>query len=508
MKQKILILAATSAMLLTLTQQSLGQSNVVRGGTLVVAMNTEPAGLDPSLVAGAEIRRMMHQNVLEGLLGFNEAGKIIPLLASALPSVSSDGLTYTFKLRAGIKFHNGSALSSKDVKTKFDFARTEKSGQQSPTYYAGILDVQTPDANTVVFKLDKTNVNFTYSLADAESIIEPSELFSTPEGREALKAKPIGTGPFALKAWNRGANIQLERNASYWQKGLPYLDAVTFRFMGDNQNAKVAALKAGDIDVIGYNVPEEQAKALAADPTLRIVTGVSTGEITISMNMARKPFSDIRFRKALTAAIDKKEIVNGAFFGYGTVIGSFNSPGQPYFIDLAGKYPYNPELAKQLLAQAGYNGETLKFTVANEFPTERRTAEVVVAQLAKVGVQVEIELVPFNTWIQKVFLGKEYDMTIIGHAEANDLDRYARDGYYFNYNNKEFQALYAKASSTVDSAQRTRLFWQMQTKLANDAPGIWVFSAAYIAATRANVYGWWKLQPVPNMNVIRVYKTK
>jgi peptide/nickel transport system substrate-binding protein len=508
MRKQSLAFLVIPVLAIAATSQGQGTPAPVRGGTLTVAMNVEPAALDPTQVAGAEIQRMIYQNVLEGLLGIDEKGKVVPALATGLPKVSSDGTEYTFKLRSGVKFHDGSPFSSSDVKVKFDFARTKDSGQQSPTYYEGITSVTAPDPLTVVFKLSKVNTDFVFNMARNESVIEPGETYSTAAGRDKLKVAPVGTGPFKLKAWNRGTSVVLERNPDYYVKGLPYLDGVTFRFLGDDQNAKITGLRSGDIDVIPGLVAE-QASILKADPNFKVTVGASSGEITVSMNNQRKPFSDIRVRQALTYAMNKRELVDGGQFGFGTVIGSFNSPGQPYFIDLANRMPYNPEKAKALLKAAGYgDGLKFKFTVANEFPIERRTAEIYAAELEKIGVTAEIELVPFNVWIQKVFLGKDYDMTIIGHAEGYDLDRYARDGYYFNWDNKEYKALQDKALVTVNDAARTRIYYQMQDLLVRQAPGIWAFSAASITASRANVYGLWASQPVANTNLIRVFKTK
>jgi peptide/nickel transport system substrate-binding protein len=502
--KKLVMLAALPAAALLMAQAA--QPAPVRGGNLVVAMNVEPAFLDPSQGAGAEIVRMMHQNVLEGLVGIAENGRITPQLAAAMPSVTPDRLTYTFKLKRNVKFHDGTDFTSADVKVKFDVARDEKSGHSKPDYYKDIASVTTPDPLTVVFKMTRANNEFLYNLARADSIIEPSELFATVAGRAKLKSDPIGTGPFKLGAWNRGVNVRLDRNNSYYVANLPYLDNVTFRFLGEDQNARVAGLRSGDIDVIGYNVPVEQIDALKKD--FNVVVGPSSAEATVSLNNGRKPFNDIRVRRAFNAAMDKKAIVQGGFFGYGTIIGSFNSPGQQYYIDLTNRNPYNPEQAKKWLAQAGQSNMKVKFTVANEFPTERRTAEIYAQQLAAIGVTVEIELVPFNTWIQKVFLSKDYDMTIIGHAEAFDLNAYAIDGYYFNWNNAPYKALYEKALVANTDAERYRLYAAMQIMLADQVPGVWAFSIPYVAATRKNIYGWWASQPTPNANAVRVFKTK
>jgi peptide/nickel transport system substrate-binding protein len=507
MRKKVLPMLAVPAGLVLLVAQS-NAPVPVRGGTLTVAMNVDPPMLDPTQSPSAEIARMTYRNVLEGLLGYDSRGRVAPVLATAVPKPTDNGLTYTFTLRKNVKFHDGSAFDATDVKAMFDRARDPKSGHSSPGYYASIASITITNPTTVVFKLSQIDNDFLYNMARSDSVITPSESLSAA-GLQAMQTKPIGTGPFKVDAWNRGTSLRLVRNPNYYVAGLPYLDGVTFRFMGDDQNAKVAALRAGDIDVIGYNVPAEQANTLKADPQFKVVTGPSSGEITVSLNNQRKPFNDVRVRRAFTLAMNKKEIVDGAFFGFGTVIGSFNSPGQPYYIDLTNKYPYNPEQAKKLLADAGYaSGLSVTFTVTNEYPIERRTAEVYAAQLQQIGVNARIELIPFNTWLTKVFTNKDYDMTIIGHAEAYDLDRYARDGYYFNWDNKAYKALYEKAQTTTDEAERGRLFRQMQTMLADQAPGIWAFSAPYIAATRANVYNWPGAQPVPNLNLAYVFKTK
>ncbi|HEX2865123.1 MAG TPA: ABC transporter substrate-binding protein, partial [Deinococcales bacterium] len=183
--------------------------------------------------------------------------------------------------------------------------------------------------------------------------------------------------------------------------------------------------------------------------------------------------------------------------------------GERYFVDLSGYYPYDPAKARQLLKDAGYaNGLTVTFTVTNEFPIERKTAEVYAAQLAKVGVTAKIELIPFATWLTRVFTNHDYQMTIIGHAEPFDLDRFADPNYYFGYNSKEYQQLNAEAIGTVNEVQRTAIYGRMQRLLARDAAAVFAFTAPYLAATRANVYGWWQNQPTPAMVCTTVFKTR
>ena len=498
------LITALAVLTLSLVFAQASAPAPVRGGSLVVAINDEPALLDPTFTPAAETQRMMYGNVLEGLVGFSEGGGISPVLATAMPKISDAGLSYTFTLRKNVSFHDGSAFTSADVKHAFDQARDATSGRVNPQYFTDIAAINTLDAYTVQFKLKKVNGEFIFNLARAESVIEPSG--ADPA---SLKTHPIGTGPFKFDAWTRGVSVKLTRNSKYWQPSLPYLDSVTFRFMSGDTATQVAALRAGDVDVIGYNLPAEQAAALRSDKNFKVINGNSTGEIVIGLNNARKPFSDLRVRQAFNYAINKREIVDGAFFGYGKPIGSMNSEGERYFVDLSGYYAYNPDKAKALLKAAGYaNGLSVTFAVTNEFPIERKTAEVYVAQLAKVGVKAQIELIPFATWLTRVFTNHDYDMTIIGHAEPFDMDRFAEPNYYFGYNSKEYQQLNAEAIASVSEVKRTALYGRMQRLLAHDAAAVFAFTAPYLAATRANVYGWWKNQPTPALVCSTVFKTR
>ena len=505
---KPVLAAAALAVLATASAQGTAPAPV-RGGSITVALNSEPpGGLDLSQTPAQELARMFYLNVMEGLVGLNEAGKIVPVLATALPTVSNDGLAYTFKLRPNVKFHDGKALSSADVKAKFDWARSDALHVGNQTgYFSSINRIDTPDKNTVVFRLKRPDSELVFNLARPESTIGPS---ASKFQRESQKTKPIGTGPFKFDTWRRGYSLRIARNTAYHQPGLPYLDAVTFRFMGADENAKVNALRAGDIDVIGYNVPSEQVTALKNDNRFKVVSGTATAEIVIGLNHRRKPFNDIRVRQAFNHAIDRQEIIKGAFNGYGVAIGSHRSPTERYYVNLANTYPYDPEKARQLLAAAGYeNGLKVKFTVTNEFPVERRTAEVYAAQLKKVGVDAEIELVPFSpTWIERVYGGHDYDMTIIGHVEPEDIGIWSDPKYYFGYDSKAFQDLWAKVPAATAEDAKSKLYGDMQRQLARDAAAVWAFSAPNLSAMRANVHGWWANQPTPSMNVVRVFKTR
>lgn len=196
-------------------------------------------------------------------------------------------------------------------------------------------------------------------------------------------------------------------------------------------------------------------------------------------------------------------------FGFGTPIGAHMSPGERYYVDTSGTYPYDPEKAKALLREAGYpSGFAATFSLPAPYPYERRAGELLAAQLARVGIQLRLEVVEWTTWLSRIFRNADYDMTIIGHSEPFDIGVYANPQYYFRYDNPEFRALLEKGQSTLDEAERARIYADLQRMLARDAVNDWLYSAPYLAATRATVEGWWRNQPTPAMHLVRVSKTR
>ncbi|MDI6772495.1 MAG: ABC transporter substrate-binding protein [bacterium] len=470
------------------------------GGSLTVAILGEPPVLDPTASTSMEIARVFYDNVLQGLVKFNVKGEIIPALAESW-KISPGGLTYTFALRQNVKFHDGSAFTAQDVLFKFERARDAKSGHMHPAYYRDITKIETPNATTVVFRLKQPNSEFMMNLARPESIIGPKNRV------EEQKTHPIGTGPFKFVAWERGVGIRLEKFGQYYVRGRPYLDRVTFRFVPD-QGAQLAALRAGDLDVLGVGVIPENALFVQQDANLKLITGTTTTEITVGMNNARPPFDDVRVRRAMQYAVNKDELVRAVMMGFGTKIGSHRSPGEWCYVDLSGMYLPDAARARALLSEAGYgpdNPLSFTFTLAAPYPYERRIGEAISAQLARVGVRARIEVVEWATWLSRVFRGADYQMTIIGHSEPNDIGIYANPDYYFRYNNTRFQETFSEYQRINDTKRACDLMKDLQRMLAEDAVNVWVMNGPYVSALRRNVMGWWTDQPTPSMNVTEVY---
>ena len=464
--------------------------------SLVIQTSTEPPGLDLTASPAAAIAGVVHYNIQECLVKIDRHGTLVPWLAERWHT--ADNKNYTFFLKRGVRFHNGREMKAADVKFVFQRALNPESKHPHPKHYASIRDIIATDDYTVTFALKDVDASFLLNLARQGSVIYPRE------AADSLKSDPIGTGPFKLGQWVRGDRIVLVKNPDYHVKGLPRLDRVTYRFIAD-PNAVLAALKAGDIDASMFGLGPEHVGELQKDPRFAVITGDTTNDVILAMNNSRKPYTDVRVRRALTHAIDKREVVRGAMFGLGRVLGSNIDPLNPYFVDLAGAMPYDPAKAKKLLAAAGYpNGFDTVLKVSPQYYYTVRAGEVLTDQLRKVGVNVRIEQVEWGQWIARVYRQADYDLMIIGHAEPWDIHNYANPKYYFRWDNPEFQALYAKSEATLDGPDRRALYVRMQKLLVDQAPVVWLFVHPRLVVSKKGVTGIWKDLPVPAIDLSEV----
>jgi peptide/nickel transport system substrate-binding protein len=465
--------------------------------TLVIGQAVEPQALDPTAAAPVAIREVTWLNIYEGLLRIDRDGKVQPLLAKSW-QVSPDGLTYTFNLQSGVKFHDGSAFDSADVKFAFDRARDPKSTNAQKQIFAPIDSIETPDAQTVVIKLKQPSGNFLYYLAWGDAVIV------APETAENNKTNPVGTGPFKFKSRTAGDRIELVKNADYWQKDKIKLDSVTFRFISDPQ-AQVAAVRAGEVDAFPNIGAPELFAELKKDARFTAVAGNTEGEIVAGLNTTKKPFDDVRVRRALMHAIDRKALVEGAYSGFGQPIGTHFSPNHPAFTDQTKTVAYDPAKAKALLKEAGQ--EKLSMTIKTpQMAYASRSAELLSAMLSEVGVDLKIVPTEFPAkWIQEVFTGKDFDMTIVAHAEPLDIDIYGRDNYYFGYKNEKFRSLIAEAGRTTDEKERFAKYAEAQKILAEEVPALFLFQLPKLGVWNAKLKGMWENTPIPSNDVTEVY---
>jgi len=470
------------------------------GGELVVAIAADPPGWDPSASTSQEIARVVYHNVFEGLVRFDESGEIVPALAESW-RWSDDRLALTFRLRQGVRFHDGSLLTLEDVVAKFERARDPDSGHTNSAYYQVIDTIRTDAAaNEVTFELSRPSRSLLYDLARPDSIVYPAG--SSAGQRRA----PIGTGPFRFASYREGSEVRLERFEDYYLPGVPYLDAATFRILGD-PNTRFAALLAGDVDLIGTSLTPEQFLQLRDRPGFVATEGTATTEITLAMNHERPPFDDVRVRLAVQHAIDKRAIVDGAMFGLGTVIGTHMSPSESYYLDLTDLHPHDPELARELLRDAGFGegGPRVVFELPAPYAIERRTGQVVAQQLESVGFEVEVQVVEWATWLRRIFRDGDYQLTIIGHSEPRDIAIFGDPTYYFGYDQPAVRALLAEAEAAPDAETERDAYHRVARRIAEDAAAAWLFSPPYLVAARDDVDGFWTDQPTPAIDVTGVH---
>lgn len=454
----------------------------------ILCMTLEPPILDPTSGAAQAIKEVTYNNVFETLVSIDSASLLQPRLAASW-TLAADNVTYTFKLRAGVKFHDGADFTSADVKYSFERAVAPNSKNAQKASFTPIESISTPDPATVVIKLKQPTANFLRGIAIGDASIVSEKSAATNE------TKPVGTGGYKYSDWRRGDRVIYTRNDAYWG-AKPAIRDVTYRFIPDPQ-AQFAAIQAGDCDAITNFGASESVDALKKNPALKVLVGATEGETIMAMNSAKPPFNDVRVRRAVAHAIDRKAVIEGAMNGVAVPIGSHFSPNHPAYVDLTGATPYDPAKAKALLKEAGYaNG----FSTTLKLPPPsyaRRSGEVIAAMLGEVGIKVSIEPVEFPQWLERVFRNKEYDLSIIAHTEPLDIGVYARPEYYFQYGKPAFQDLNTRANAEMDEAKRNAIYGDMQRMLAEDQVNVFLFMLPKTTVAKKDLNGMWPNWPIP-----------
>jgi peptide/nickel transport system substrate-binding protein len=450
-----------------------------------IGMVLEPPNLDPTAGAAAAIDEVVYANVFEGLTRFGPDGSVNPGLAESW-EISEDGTTYTFTLRSGVTFHDGEPMTAEDVVFTLDRARAEGSTNAQPALFANIVSVEAVDDTIVTVTLDGPDGAFLFDMAWGDAVIVD------PASAETNATNPIGTGPFRFVEWVQGDRVELARNDAYWGEPAP-LEAATFRFISD-PNAAFAALMAGDVDAFPNFPAPETLSQFEADPRFTVIVGSTEGETILAMNNQQAPLDDIRVRQAISHAINRQDIIDGAMFGYGTPIGTHFAPHNPDYVDLTANSAYDPEAARALLAEAAPDGLTLRLALPPP-SYARRGGEIIAAQLREVGIETQITNLEWAQWLEQVFRGHDFDLTIVSHTEPMDIGIYARPDYYFQYARPEFVALNDMLATTSDPAERSSLMAQMQRMIADDYVNGYLFQLAKTGVANANIEGLWENSP-------------
>jgi peptide/nickel transport system substrate-binding protein len=462
---------------------------------ITVAIQLEPPNLDPTGGAAQAIDSVLYSNVFEGLTRFMADGSVVAGLAK-IWDISDDGLTYTFMLNEGVMFHDGTDMNADDVKFSLDRARGDDSTNAQKGLFADIADVTVVDPLTVQVTLAQPNGSFLFNMAWGDAVIV------APESIETIASNPIGTGAFAFSDWVQGDRLELVRNDAYWGDA-PALESATFRFISD-PTAAFAAVMAEDVDAfVGFPAPENLPQ-FEADPRFQVLVGNTEGETILSMNNQMPPFDNVLVRQAVSLAIDRQAIIDGAMFGYGTPIGTHFAPHNPDYVDLIANSAHNPDRARELLAEAGFADG---FTTTLKLPPPsyaRRGGEIIAAQLREVGITAEITNLEWAQWLEEVFKAKDFGMSIVSHTEPMDLGIYANPNYYFQYDNIVFQAVMDKLNATTDPAMRSELMAAAQTIISEDYVNGYLFQLAVPTVAKAGLNGLWLDQPTAAVDLTGV----
>lgn len=471
---------------------------------LVFGRGADSVSLDPGIVTEGESFKVT-QNLFETLLNFGEQNTTIhPGLAKEWV-VSDDGLTYTFTLQEGVKFHDGTDFNADAV---IKNVNRWKGGTEDDFYYFNsmfkaegadiITDVKADGDYTVIFTLSRPQAPFLKNLAMSPFGIASPTAFEA--AGDKFGDNPVGTGPFKFTDWKRNYSITIEKNPDYWQQGLPKLDKVIFRSIPDN-SARLNALTAGDIDLADGINPSD-GKSVEGNSALQLIERPSMNIGYLGLTSTRAPFDNKLVRQAVNYAINKQAIVDAFFEGRAQVAANPMPPSISGYNEEIEPYPYDPEKAKSLLAEAGYDGKEIELwamPVPRPYmPDGAKVAEVIQKNLEDVGMKSKIVSFEWATYLDKAKNG-EADAFMLGWTGDNgdadnfiytllDKDNIGSNNYSY-YSNDEVHDLLIKAQSETDENVRIDLYKKAQEIIHEDAPWVPLAHSTPLLAAKAGVKG-------------------
>lgn len=440
--------------------------------------------LDPHIAVAAGTKEVMF-NVFEGLVKYNSDGDTIPAVASDY-TISDDGLTYTFTLRDGVKFHNGDEVTQDDVIYSIERCRDDENvNPQTSTGLACVESVEAQGDNEIVLKLSEPNTELMSILT----------LAVIPKDYDQQDTAPVGTGPYKFVSRTAQEDVVLEKFDDYW--GTPAnIDKVTYK-INESAEGLIQGLESGAIDLVSHMTSTQTAEL--DDSDFNIEVGEMNLVQALYLNNAVEPFDDIRVRQALCYAVDKQGIIDMAFDGYGFPIGSNCFPAfTKYFDDsLTDYYTVDTDKAKELLTEAGYpDGFDMTITVPSNYQPHVDTAEVIAEQLKEIGINATLEKVEWSTWLDDTYGNRNFQSTVIGltadplTARAL-LERFSSDAdnNFINYSNADYDDLFQKAITTYDDAEQTEVYKEMEKNLTENAASVYIQDMADLVAVRKGLSG-------------------
>ncbi|MFC5589770.1 ABC transporter substrate-binding protein [Sporosarcina soli] len=492
----ILLLAACSGGDKNVADEQEKGEGTKKGGTLVYARGADSVGLDPINITDGESIRVTHA-IFETLFEYDENLELQPKLAESY-EIADDELTWTIHLKKGIQFHDGTDFNADAVVFNFErWMDTENPYHIGdfpyyPFLYGGfkgdpnhlIEYVKAVDESTVEIKLKEKTAPFISYLAIPMFGMASPEAVKTYN--ENFYEHPVGTGPFEFESWAKNEKVVLKANENYYVEGQPYLDKLIFTVIPDN-SARLNVLLAGEADIIDGMNPDD-ANTVEANNDLQLIKRPSFNNGFMVFNTQKEPFDNVKVRQAINMAIDKKGLVDAFYNGYADVAKNPMPPSLWGYNDEIVDYPFDPEAAKKLLAEAGYPDgfKTEIWTMSNPrpyMPQPMKSAEVIQANLAAIGIEAEIKSFEWATYLEKTGNG-EHSMAMFGwtgvmadpdnflypNLSSTNTEKPASNRAF--YVNEEFTSLLQRARVTFEQEDRIELYKKAQEIFHEDAP--WV----------------------------------
>ena len=456
------------------------------GNTLIMARAADTTGLDPHTQTAFASLRLL-ELVYEPLVILDANLNIVPALAESW-TFADDAMTLTMNLRQGVKFHDGSDLTAADVVASFNRILNEETGAAARANYLSIASMDTPDDYTVVFNLSVADVPLLAAMASVNASIVPSEVIESGD----FAASAIGTGPFVLDEWVPEEVTRLSANAEWWGEG-PFVDGIEMRVIPDEASI-LAALRAGEIDFALLNDPLV-ATLLNGDSSITLNAVPALAYHVFQLNPSRAPMDNLAVRQAMSCAIDRQEVLDTASLGEGTVTGPLTIPA--YQVDTSGFFCYQKDLDRARELMAGVEPFTIKAIVANaEPPTALSEAQSIQAQLAEIGITLEIEPLELSVYVDR-WLAGDFDSAIaLNGGRPDPYTMYAR--YWTsagnlqvvtNYIDETLDSLMAAGRAEPSFENRLEIFTQFQQHLTEVSPWIWLYNGFEYTAHQPYVVG-------------------
>lgn len=475
-------------LLLPLVSLLLFAGSLASAQTLTMAMSAQPDTLDPQVTA-ATAAFQVSKSIYDTLVEVDRAGNLVPALASSY-EVSADGLTYTFELAAAT-FHDGTALDAADVVATLDRIRAAATGSPKAAEFAAIASVEAQDASTVVVSLTEPQPAFLSTLASGWGAILPSEKLAA--GHD-FGNQPVGTGPFSFVSWSRDNAITLAANPNYYQ-GAPLVDQVVIRFVTDSA-VQLQGLLTGEFDVIDTVAAADQ-QLVEANPSLELVREPSGLVLVAGINNRRPYLSDARVRRALNLGVDTSIVMDVAYNG-GTQVGTFMEAGSPWYPASVEPFPYDPEAARALLAEAGVPQDlTLDLVLPQPYEQHIQAGQIVQDYLRDLGINAQIRIVEWGVWLSDTYGGpRNFDITVVGHTGKLDPSgRVTGLGdprlNYTGLDDPKLVGLIAAANVSTDLPARQALYAEALERIHEEAPFIFFGTPDRVHARQANLTGFW-----------------